>query len=236
MVGLRTGDVLLALAGDAGGGAVGGSRILAFLQAAGVGSARADRVLARLLELEAGGLVSVARNGGLAFSLTERGERAASELGGGRITSTSMVMVDLVGFVAFTERHGDAAAHESACALASCARAALAQSGGRIVKTLGDGVIGAAPPSADLVAVVRRIAGRVQQPDGSPWKIRAAIHVGSPIEHQGDLFGRDVNLLARLCDAAAPDELIRSAPGTATEQLAVRGLDDPVGVTRMVLR
>ena len=31
---------------------------------------------------------------------------------------------------------------------------------------------------------------------------------------RGDLFGRDVNLVARLCDAARPGELLRSSGGS----------------------
>lgn len=237
---LRCADVLLAVAEAAGPGAVDGGAVLAVLEGRRIGPARADRVLARLLELEAGGLVEVGRAGGLRFGLTSAGERAVGRLGGGRTVAVSLAMVDLVGYVAFTDEHGDADAHRAALDLATRSRQVLGAVGGRVVKTSGDGLIAAAGPEVDLVPVVRSIAAASRQPDGTRWPVRASVHVGTPIEHDGDLFGRDVNLLARLCDAAAPDEVVASAPPGTTgrhgvEQLVVRGLPAPVLVRRWAL-
>jgi hypothetical protein len=42
-----------------------------------------------------------------------------------------------------------------------------------------------------------------------------------------------VNLVARLCDAAGPGQLVRSAGGSGEpERLAVRGFADPISVWR----
>jgi class 3 adenylate cyclase len=67
--------------------------------------------------------------------------------------------------------------------------------------------------------------------------LRAAVHSGRPISFRGDLFGADVNLAARLCSAAQPGELVMTtAPSDpAAESLNVRGLRDPISVTRMVV-
>jgi class 3 adenylate cyclase len=87
------------------------------------------------------------------------------------------------------------------------------------------------------VGAVRRIHDRVVGLDGAPWPLRAGVHVGRPIEHRGDVFGADVNLAARLCSVAAPDELVRSVERATTghELVEVRGLPDPVPVVRVAL-
>jgi class 3 adenylate cyclase len=49
------------------------------------------------------------------------------------------------------------------------------------------------------------------------------------------LYGADVNLVARLCEMAGPDEVMCSVPPSATvvptAHAAVRGIEDPVPVT-----
>lgn len=101
---------------------------------------------------------------------------------------------------------------------------------------MGDGFLAWLPPTVDPMPVVLAIAAGCERADGSPWALRAGSHVGNPIRHNGDLFGNDVNLVARLCAAAEPGELVRSSGGGhAAEQLEVRGLDAPVTVWRVAI-
>lgn len=182
-------------------------------------------------------MVRIARGGGLRFSLTAAGERAVGRIGGGEVIEAALLMVDLVGFVAFTARNGDVLAHQASQQLVAHATDALAAVGGRVVKASGDGLFGAAAPGTDLLPVARSIASQLHRPDGRPWAVRASLHTGTPIEHQGDLFGRDINLLARLCDAAAPSELVQtvSPSDRSSEALQVRGLTEPVRVRRTTI-
>jgi adenylate cyclase len=177
-------------------------------------------------------------NGSYRFSLTELGEEAAGELGPGRPTDLILVMVDLVGFVAFTASHDDLAAQQAASLLHRLAHDELRRERGRVVKSLGDGVLGALPVGADAVGALERLAGRLEHPDGGCWSIRAAAHAGRPIVLDGDVFGHDVNLVARLCAAAGADELLLSGLGNrpADESLVIRGLDAPVVVCRHRIR
>jgi len=85
------------------------------------------------------------------------------------------------------------------------------------------------------VPVVATVAAGCERPSGERWMLRAAAHVGHPIRHRGDLFGNDVNLVARLCDAAAPGELVRSSGGGDPEQVTVRGIEAPVPVWRVAI-
>lgn len=201
---------------------------------------RSDQLLVALLRLETTDHVRVDRGAQMRFALTDGGRARAYELGGGRPVHVRLLMADLVGFVTFTAAHGDAAAHEAARGLAGAAAAAVRSAGGEVVKALGDGFLAWLPPHVDPLPVVTSLAGRCVQPSGDRWRVRAASHVGHPIRHGGDLFGGDVNLVARLCDAAAPDELVLSRPleGGATdgtEHLLLRGMSEAVPVTRVAI-
>jgi class 3 adenylate cyclase len=226
-------DVLLALVGPP----VDGLTLSQRLEDAGK-ARKAGQLLGELLALETSGHVNVERAGGdYRFSLTELGEESAGELGPGRPTDLVLVMADLVGFVAFTASHDDLAAQQSAQLLERLAHDELRREGGRVVKSLGDGVLGALPLSADAVGALERLAHRLEHPDGGRWPIRAAAHAGRPIVLEGDVFGHDVNLVSRLCAAAGPNELLVSGTGdrVADEVLVIRGLDEPVAIHRHLL-
>jgi class 3 adenylate cyclase len=196
----------------------------------------ADALLVSLLRLEGAGHVAVQREPSMRFSLTDPGRDRAYEVGGGRPVHLQLLMADLVGFTSFTSLHGDVAARAAAGTLHQAASDAVRRAGGEVVKSMGDGVLAWLPPGRDPAPVVRTLAAACARPDGTPWLLRAASHEGRPIRHGGDLFGRDVNLVARLCGAAAPGQLVCSTDGEhADEQLLVRGLDEPVPVRRTAI-
>jgi class 3 adenylate cyclase len=192
------------------------------------------RVLPALLRLEDAGLVSVDRSvDPYLYALTPSGTRRASPSGSGYPEPMLLVMADLVGFTRFTELHGDVAAHEQASRFAHLGKAAVAPLDGSLVKALGDGVMLGLPALADAVPLVRGLTASLEA--GSPgWRLHAAAHVGCPIRHAGDVFGRDVNLVARLCDRAGPDELLVTA--NDGEQVELAGFEAPVRVRRVVLK
>lgn len=227
-------ELLLALLGTSADSPLDGEAIARRLAANGREVA-ASTVLAQLLRLESSGHVDIDRTNGYRFALTPTGEDAAYELGPGDPIEVVLVMVDLVGFVSFTAERGDNAAHQAAVQLQDLGDAELRRAGGKLVKPLGDGFLGTVRTAHDGIATVRTVAARCRQPDGQPWPVRAAVHPGRPIAYRGDLFGADVNLTARLCAAARPGELVMTAglDHTDCEQLPVRGLSNPVAVTRM---
>jgi class 3 adenylate cyclase len=230
-------EVLLALLGTSLEGPIDGDTVSRRLAASGR-SMSSSRLLAQLLTFEASGHVTVRRDGGgYQFALTAVGEEAAYELGPGDPIEVVLVMVDLVGFVSFTVEQGDNAAHQVARQLQDLGDSELRRAGGKLVKPLGDGFLGTVRTPIEGVEIVRRVAQRCLRPDGGPWPLRAAVHSGHPISFRGDLFGADVNLTARLCSAAQPGQLVMTAaPGDPTaESLNVRGLIDPIAVTRMVV-
>jgi class 3 adenylate cyclase len=227
-------DVLLALLDVADLG-VTGSQVQQRLQAAGK-RPRPDKLMVALLRLEDTGHVHVDRTDGLRFALTDKGRDRAYEVGGGQPVHLQLLMADLVAFTEFTSLHGDAAARSAAGLLHRVASDAVRREGGEVVKSLGDGFLAWLPPGNDPVPVLRSVAAGCERPSGDPWQLHAASHVGRPIRHRGDLFGADVNLVARLCDAARPGELVRSSGGHGEpESLAVRGFGDPVAIWRVAI-
>lgn len=228
-------EVLLALL-DVGEVGIVGTELQDRLAEVGTRPA-ADALLVTLLRLEGTGHVQVERGAAsMTFALTDGGRERAYELGGGQPVHLQLLMADLVGFVSFTSQHGDVAGRAAAGSFHQAATDAVRLGGGDVVKVMGDGVLAWLPPTTDPEPLVKAMAARCAQPSGEAWALRAASHIGSPIRHRNDLFGNDVNLVARLCDAAAPGELVRSSGGVGEpERLDVRGFDAPVPIWRVGL-
>lgn len=187
-----------------------------------------------LLSLEDADLITVDRSGDPhRYSLTPQGSAAAHAASPGRTEPSVLVMLDLVGFTTFTREHGDVAAHEEASRLASLARSTVSPLGGTLVKAMGDGVLLSLPAEADPEPVVRTIAAQLSA-GARTWQVHAGAHVGRPIRHSGDVFGADVNLVARLCSLAGAGELLVSVVDGG-ETVDVPGLSDAAHVRRVAL-
>lgn len=225
-------EVLLALLDTDEHERVGGGEVMARLSSAGV-DATPSRVLARLVGLEASGHVAIDRGGDYRFSLTSVGQQAAFDLGPGRPVEVTLLMADLAGYVSYTARAGDAAAHAVAAALGRAATRAVRDRGGDVVKLIGDGVLATAPSVARAVDAAREIAGACRGLDGGPWALRAAVHAGHAVAHGGDVFGADVNLVSRLCALAPTGHVL--VTGAGGEPYTVRGLDEPVAAKAVAL-
>lgn len=113
-----------------------------------------------------------------------------------------IAFVDLTGFTRTTQRIGDEAAAGLSMRLGDVAREVAERHGGRLVKLLGDGALLHAPDGPAAAALTLDILDALV-PAGLPSG-HAGLHVGPIVEGEGDVFGRTVNLAARLSDAA-PD-------------------------------
>ena len=85
----------------------------------------------------------------------------------------------------------------------------IAAHGGRLVKTMGDGVLVEHRSVVDAVQCALRIqegAARLSadQPDGQKLRLRIGIHLGDVIVEGDDIHGDGVNIAARLEALAAP--------------------------------
>jgi adenylate cyclase len=94
--------------------------------------------------------------------------------------------------------------------------------GGRVVKTLGDGVLFTAPSTRGAVDVaLDTVAAHADDPELP--SVRAGVASGAVLERLGDVYGEPVNLASRLSDEARPSSVLvdRSA---AAELEQVEGL------------
>jgi len=114
--------------------------------------------------------------------------------------------VDLAGFTALTEEHGDFDAADVATRFAELARAALG-SGDKLIKTIGDAVLVTSPSPGEALDLVERLFASAVHEQKLP-AMRAGLHHGPAIERDGDVFGAAVNLAARVAAEAYAGEVV----------------------------
>jgi class 3 adenylate cyclase/YHS domain-containing protein len=114
--------------------------------------------------------------------------------------------VDLAGFTALTEEHGDFDAADVATHFAELARAALG-AGDKLIKTIGDAVLVTSPSPGEALDLVERLLASAAREQRLP-AMRAGLHHGPAIERDGDVFGAAVNLAARVAAEAYAGEVI----------------------------
>ena len=150
--------------------------------------------------------------------LERRGYTPARE-----VEPPAIAFVDLTGFTRLTHEHGDEFGADLAIRLGEVAAAAVQHHGGRVVKLLGDGVL------IRFAGLAEAIAGVLDLLDALPAaglpNGHAGLVSGPIVARDGDVFGRTVNLAARLSDTAPDGQLL--VPASLVP--ALRGL--PVAVT-----
>lgn len=129
-------------------------------------------------------------------------------------TELTVVFTDLVGFSNWALEAGDTAATEMLRRVDLEAKAALTGRGGRIVKRLGDGLMATFTEPAEAVAAALDLQAEMSrvEVEGRRLKMRAGAHHGLPRRVGRDYVGVDVNIAARVAQAAKGDELLVSGP------------------------
>ena len=199
----------------------------------------AANLLANLLELEELGLVVLDRKRRYLISLTDKGKDTAKELNLAKQTEAMLIMVDLVSFTTFTDNFGDVAAKDTIEVLMKLSKKLLTQHKSNLIKHLGDGFLAAGPSNLDILKLVRNIRSELSNQTSVKWQLHAACHVGMPIKYKSDYFGRDVNLVARLCELSGADELVFtdqvkvSEPGVISSFINIKGFKDAIAVSKL---
>jgi class 3 adenylate cyclase len=114
----------------------------------------------------------------------------------------TVLFVDLVRFTSLTSVHGDQAAADAATTLYEITRKALDEHG-RLVKTLGDGVLITTSSPASGLRCAANIIERLHE-HAAGLDARCGADHGTVINKSGDIFGVSVNLAARAATRAAP--------------------------------
>ncbi|GLZ46721.1 adenylate and guanylate cyclase catalytic domain-containing protein [Actinomycetospora sp. NBRC 106375] len=169
----------------------------------------AGRVAAQLAPLAAT-RPSVLREVGLTALQVWQAHAGTEERTGDEVVA--VLFTDLAGFSDWTLEVGDDAAVR-ALRRVGVAVEPLVRRRGRVVKRLGDGLMAVFPDADDAVeaALAARDAVAGLEVDGHRLHLRAGVHVGTPHQLGGDFYGRDVNIAARITDAARPGEVCVSS-------------------------
>jgi class 3 adenylate cyclase len=188
-------------------------------------------------------------------------ELAEGFLGGGEVNSSGAVLVpggagdardpgirtvlftDLVDSTTLTQSVGDEIAMEFLRVHDKIVRDALAASNGREVKHTGDGIMASFISATAAVRcasqIQRELARREQEHKEHQIKVRIGGAAGEPVERDNDIFGSTVQLAARLCSHAEPDQILvsnvvaelcigKELMFRALGEVSLKGFDRPV--------
>jgi adenylate cyclase len=137
----------------------------------------------------------------------------------------AILFTDLVGFSEWALQAGDTSTLELLRAVGTAVEEAVLAHDGRVIKRLGDGLMATFLDAQEAVdaALDAQAAVAELEVDGYRPQMRAGVHWGRPRKLGGDYLGVDVNVAARVCDAAKAGQVLVS--DTALARLARDGLD-----------
>ncbi len=147
----------------------------------------------------------------------------------------TLVFTDLVGFSAWSLSAGDDATLRLLRRVAQAVEPPLLESGGHIVKRMGDGLMAVftEPHTAVRAAITAREAVKSLDVDGYTPRMRVGVHTGRPQRIGSDWLGIDVNVAARVMERATRGELVVSE---ATLKRIPHEQFESLGVTAKRLR
>jgi adenylate cyclase len=124
----------------------------------------------------------------------------------------AILFTDLVDFSDWALEAGDTMALELLRRVGQATEPPITARGGRIVKRLGDGLMAVFPDPHEAVDAALEAAQALDGVDVARHRphLRAGVHLGTPRRLGGDYFGVDVNVAARVAEAAGPDEVLVS--------------------------
>jgi adenylate cyclase len=163
--------------------------------------------------------------GELGLTALQGWQKLAESQDRGRGTvDVAVLFTDLVGFSSWALEAGDQAAIRLLREVTEAIEPPIGAQRGEVVKRLGDGLMAAFWDAPSAVAAAFAAAERTAtiEVQGLRPQLRTGVHLGRPRKIGGDYFGVDVNIAARLTEAAKPGELLVSdrvltelEPGTA---------------------
>jgi adenylate cyclase len=151
--------------------------------------------------------------GELGLSALQAWQRLAESQDRGRgKVDVAILFTDLVGFSSWALQAGDRAALRLLREVAAAIEPPVAGHQGEVVKRLGDGLMAAFWGAPDAVEAALEAHGRIGavEVEGYRPQLRTGIHLGRPRKVRRDYFGVDVNIAARLAEAARPGEILVS--------------------------
>ncbi|MCF6388800.1 cyclase [Mycobacterium sp. MBM] len=145
---------------------------------------------------------------------------------------TVVVFVDMAGFTALTNVHGDHHAARLASDFAEVAETLL-EPGDWVVKTIGDALMITSTDAVSALRLLLRLNEVTRGSSGFPL-LRAGMSAGTVVQRRGDVFGSTVNIAARLADIAESGQIVASI--TAVSQLRDGAEPEAVALGPLSLR
>lgn len=157
----------------------------------------------------------------------------------------AIMFTDLKDSTLMTTLHGDAKALHLLHVQNALSRSALNTHRGREIKHTGDGIMASfasVPDAVDCaIAIQKAFAAYNKEHPETPMYLRIGMSAGEPIEDDGDLFGKAVQLAARLCAHAQPARVLvdqrvldqcpgKNLPLTDLGEINLKGFDHAVRV------
>jgi class 3 adenylate cyclase len=126
----------------------------------------------------------------------------------------TVLFTDIVDSTILTQSLGDKEAMALLGVHDAIVRDSLSASGGREIKHTGDGIMASFVSAASAVRcaikIQRELDKHAQANPERSLKVRVGAAVGEPVEQHNDLFGSTVQLAARLCAHAQPEQILVS--------------------------
>lgn len=138
---------------------------------------------------------------------------SASEGRAGSEREMAILFTDLVAYSSWALKVGDETAITLLRRVADVVEPAIADHGGRVVKRMGDGYMAAFTDANGAVAAAlgsAREVAKIEVEGYNPVQ-RAGVHIGTPRKVGRDYLGVDVNIAARVAEAAGGDQVLISA-------------------------
>jgi DNA-binding NarL/FixJ family response regulator/class 3 adenylate cyclase len=143
----------------------------------------------------------------------------------------TILFTDLVGSASLFDRSGDEEADALRRGHFAALRGAVAEHGGREVKSTGDGLMVA---FQSAVAAVRcAVAMQRATTAGQGLTIRVGLDAGEPLPDGEDLYGTPVIVASRLCETASAGEILASEVVRQVAGPRVAELMQPAGALRL---
>ncbi|MEY2468432.1 MAG: hypothetical protein QOF21_1130, partial [Actinomycetota bacterium] len=164
------------------------------------------------------------------------------------VRPTVILFSDIVNSTGVTSSLGDSAAHEIVRAFHAISRQCLETRGGRLIKSMGDGVMAEFPSVSQALgcAVDLQLAFAAFAADHAerPMSVRIGINAGEPVSDDDDLHGLVVSTTSRICDQGEGGDIIVSnvvrelavGKGFTFEDrgaAALKGVGEPVHLYRV---
>lgn len=126
-----------------------------------------------------------------------------------------MLVVDLVESVRLIQADEPGVIRRWQRLVETAAAAAIGPAGGRLVKSLGDGLLVETPTVRQAMRCGRELhaladEANVDVPEALHFRLRVGIHVADVVRDTADLYGHGVNLVARLAGLAGPGQTVVS--------------------------